>query len=130
MSLNLKVISYKHPDLDKVVKENNLSGKDECVSSGMYFHGRLEEETGFDMFMILNLSELPLCVNEYEQDFRYLDYEGEVDVEVYGNSKKCIGYIWKPVQRSNIRKGLICYPDDKSAKDHVMKCYQEKRFII
>ncbi len=128
----LKVIPINHPDIDAVIKKYKLSKTDELCSAGMYLHGLLEEDTGHDMFVILNIGKMPTCSAEDKDEpkLRYIDYEGRLDVEVYGNPKPCVGYVWKPLKNSNLRKGLIVYADDTTYREHALKCYKEKRFII
>ena len=82
--------------------------------------------------VILNIGKMPTCSAEDKDEpkLRYIDYEGRLDVEVYGNPKPCVGYFWKPLKNSNLRKGLIVYADDTTYREHALKCYKEKRFII
>lgn len=130
--MKFKVISFKYPELEEVIQQYNLSESDELCSAGMYFHGKLQDDCGHDMFVILNVNELPVMSseNEGEKDVRFIDYEGKLDVEVYGNPKPCSGYIWKPLAKSNIRKALIFYADDKESDEYAYKNYEKKSFII
>lgn len=99
---------------------------------GVYFHGKLEEELGFDTVTIEKSFTDPfkLVVNEST------GFNG-VKVDLVGREKQTLLYAWKsnmgvqlvanPTFSNYHFGGLIVDPDDTDAVDYAKKCFDEKK---
>lgn len=85
--------------------------------SGWYFHGKLQDDLGYDLGFIRNLDL-----------YNWKKISGKYLCKVYGISKPCIGYFWHSQQGSGITRlsGLVCYEDDYESLEYLKEVYREK----
>jgi len=97
-----------------------ISSQDENVPKGLYsyggvyLHGKLEDEVGYDIPVLLD-NDMKVGINK-------------CDVKLpNGKSVKAKAYVWKTEYKSNPWgvRGLIIYDDDED-KEYVMKQYKQK----
>lgn len=97
-----------------------ISSQDENVPKGLYshcgvyLHGKLEDDIGYDVPILLD-NDMKVGINKC--DVQFPD----------GKKVKAKAYVWKtdfPINPWGVR-GLIIYDDDED-KEYVMKQYKQK----
>lgn len=106
-----------------------------CLVYGVYLHGKLEEELGFDTVTIEKSFTDPfkLVVNESS------GFNG-VKVDIVGREKQALLYAWKsnmgvqlvanPTFSNYHFRGLIVDPDDTDAVEYAKKRFDEKEQFL
>lgn len=115
----MQIIAFK---LNHEVYAGDLPILTGIVLNYWYFHGKLEDDIGYDKGLIIN--------SDYIKHFGYWEEfvnEGIYDVEVIGINKPCIGYFW---QANNRTRGLVCYKDDQKAINHIKEKFNSKSYYI
>lgn len=78
--------------------------------SGIYLHGKLEQEVGYDLF---GIAELEKCLPDGVYDCNFKDIP-------------CKMWIWSLRGSENHQKGLVVYADDSESMDYAESCYNKK----
>lgn len=106
-----------------------------CLVYGVYLHGKLEAELGFDTVTIEKSFTDPfkLVVNESS------GFNG-VKVDIVGREKQALLYAWKsnmgvqlvanPTFSNYHFRGLIVDPDDTDAVEYAKKRFDEKEQFL
>ena len=106
-------------EAEKCLNEWNSLPKDQrsYFSSGWYFHGKLQDDIGYDLGIITTKIDFPI--------------EGKYWCKVRNINKPCIGYFWNRVidGKPHIR-GLVCYVDDINGLRYAEKQYREKESCL
>lgn len=93
-----------------------------------YFHGKLEDDLGYDKCEIMNLEDLDIQFREKHEDISIITIEdGIYDVNVEGINKPCIGYFWNVY---NFQRGLICYKTDIEACEDAAEKFIKKTEVL
>lgn len=85
-----------------------------------YLHGKLEDDAGYDVYLIKN-SDLNNLTKRVE-DLKTGKYP------CYFNNKPCTIYYWE--SGSNHPHGLVVYDDDTESVSYTEKCFNEKESVI
>lgn len=119
--------------------ESNYTMQPKIISNWWYFHGKLEDDIGFDKGIMLDnnqLKSLKFTDKDIPKEYEmfYLP-NGIYDVKV--NDKPCIGYFWTIFNTyRNIdgiipnMHGLVCYKDDIKANKYAYNKFIEKSEIL
>lgn len=103
-------------------KENELSDTKFC--SGVYFHGKLEDDLGYDLVNDSNENIFfSYLENMKEKESKIVSLKVKVNEEI----KIAYAYLWKIDNRN---RGLICYPDDLEAINDAKKKQIELRQFL
>lgn len=105
-----------------VDKEDKIPDTKFC--SGIYFHGKLEEDLGYDLVSEPKEEILSYFLeNMKEKETKTLLIKVKVKEEIV----TACAYLWKV---NNINRGLICYTEDFKSKEDAKKKQLELRNFI
>lgn len=103
-------------DLDNISEDVANSG------NWWYFHGKLQDDIGYDKGLIMNIKPNQL---DRRNGYRDINLEGEYEVEIIGIEKPCIGFFW--IDNSlKFGRGLVCYKDDIEAIKYAKNKMKER----
>ena len=136
----LKIASYYTTEADRIVNDEKSP---RFYFSGVYLHGEIECECGYDICYPLNPEDFPGCVRDILHHFNsgdviypYLFLDGIYPCIVDG-MYKCTAFLWydkDAVERGSgspcLQRGLIVLNTDKDAYEDAQKKYEKRAICL